>query len=158
MGVGMGRVMNARKNKTDVCPGCRKRQGWMSETQGQIFIVTSWKIRSQLLNRLPVEPGEWVIALKTQELVKARDDVYFRSTLATTSAISLEIGNASVNPVKLPQELQDNGTLYEWLCWWSQPANSQLFGALEAGTGTDISGRLLWVGLDTLFPGTLKYL
>ena len=69
-----------------------------------------------MLNRLPFEPGEWVIALMTQELVKSRDDVYFRSTLATTSAISLEMGNASVNHVKLPQELEDNGTLYEWIC------------------------------------------
>lgn len=151
MGLAMGRFITARKHGTEKCPGCTEEASvneWDTRTD-MFFIGTSWKTRFQLLGWCPLEPGD---GGTSSEL---RDDVFFMSTWAIPSAVSLEVGNAFIYPGKVSaiQEI----TEFLWVGMWVT-LNCQylpgwcpqllqwlvvyLEGLWGSGLGTSLEGRV----------------
>lgn len=56
-------------------------------------------------------------------------------------AVSLEVGVASIPPIKVSLRVRNNGPYYEWTCGGSHPTSRHLIGDFRTGAGTDIVCR-----------------
>lgn len=57
-------------------------------------------------------------------------------------AVSLEVGVASIPPIKVSLRVRDNGA-YEWTCGGSHSTSRHLIGVFRTGAGTDVVCRPL---------------